>query len=195
MASIILITGGCRSGKSAFAQRLAEGLPDARVYLATAPVLDAEMAQRIARHQADRKTAGWKTIEETIDVPGILTRMPDQRTILVDCLTLWINNLMYAAEQQGSEITEDDITGSCRDIIAACRNRKGTMIFVSNEVGMGIVPDNPPSRLFRDLAGRCNQVMADASEAVIFMVSGLPLYLKGSPDRLAEVDVTKGNTI
>jgi adenosylcobinamide kinase/adenosylcobinamide-phosphate guanylyltransferase len=184
MASLIFITGGCRSGKSAFAQRLAEGLPDAKVYLATAPVLDREMAGRVARHQADRSAGGWKTVEETLDLAGVLTRIPDGRTVLVDCLTLWINNLMYAAEKQGSEITEDDIAGTCGDIVATCRRRSGTIIFVANETGMGIVPDNPPSRLFRDLAGRCNQVIAAAADVAILMVSGLPLYLKGRIDEI-----------
>lgn len=193
MATLIFITGGCRSGKSAFAQRLAEGLPDPRIYLATCPVFDEETARRVARHQADRKATGWKTIEETLDIAGLLARLPDQRTVLVDCLTLWINNLMYATEQQGAEITEDDIAGSCRDIIATCQKRAGTIIFVTNEVGMGIVPDNPPSRLFRDLAGRCNQVVAAAADVVILMVSGLPMYLKGSVDDLAGVDAAKIN--
>jgi adenosylcobinamide kinase/adenosylcobinamide-phosphate guanylyltransferase len=179
MASIVFITGGGRSGKSAFAQSLAETIPEARVYLATAPVLDKEMARRIARHQADRKTGGWKTAEETIDVAGVLMRIPDRATVLVDCLTLWINNLMYVAERQGVDITEDHVVDVCRNVIATCGRREGTVIFITNEVGMGIIPDNSSSRLFRDLAGRCNQIMATAADTAIFMVSGLPLYLKG----------------
>jgi adenosylcobinamide kinase/adenosylcobinamide-phosphate guanylyltransferase len=182
MSRLILITGGSRSGKSSFAQTLAEGLPDPKIYFATCPVIDAEIAGRVARHQADRSAAGWKTIEETLDIAGVLTRIPDGRTVLIDCLTLWINNLMYTAGQQGSEITEDDIAGLCRDMVAACRKRTGTIIFVTNEIGMGIVPDNAASRLFRDLAGRCNQVVAAAADVAVLMVSGLPLYLKGSPD-------------
>ncbi|MDQ5986615.1 MAG: Bifunctional adenosylcobalamin biosynthesis protein CobP [Syntrophus sp. SKADARSKE-3] len=179
MASIVFITGGGRSGKSAFAQGLAEAIPEARVYLATAPVLDKEMARRIARHQADRKAGGWKTVEETLDIAGVMMKIPDGATVLVDCLTLWINNLMYTAERQGADVTEDYIADVCLNVIAACKRREGTVIFVTNEVGMGIIPDNSSSRLFRDLAGRCNQIMAAAADKVIFMVSGLPLHLKG----------------
>ena len=181
MAPVIFITGGCRSGKSAFAERTAENLPASKVYLATAPVLDEEMARRIARHRADRAAGGWETIEETIDITGALQRIADGRTVLIDCLTLWINNLMYEAEKKGREITEEEIAEKCREIAAVCKGRSGTVIFVTNEVGLGIVPDNPLARRFRDLAGRCNQVFAAVADTAVFMVSGLPVYLKGSP--------------
>jgi adenosylcobinamide kinase/adenosylcobinamide-phosphate guanylyltransferase len=182
MGRIVFISGGARSGKSTWAQRLAEGLPEERIYLATAPVVDAEMARRIARHQADRKAAGWKTLEETIDIAGLLARLPDRRTVLVDCLTLWINNLLYTSGQQGTEVSEGDISEECRHIVAACRRREGTPLFGYNEVGLGIVPDTSLGRVFRDLAGRCNQEMAAAADLVVFMVSGLPLYLKGESE-------------
>ena len=97
----------------------------------------------------------------------------------MDCLTLWINNLLYTSGQQGTEVSEGDISEECRHMVAACRRREGTTLFVSNEVGLGIVPDTPLGRLFRDLAGRCNQEMAAAADSVVFLVSGLPLYLKG----------------
>jgi len=189
MGRTIFITGGCRSGKSAIAQRIAEDLPAEKVYLATAPVLDEEMAQRIARHQADRGASGWRTLEETLDIAGVLARSEPTPTVLVDCMTLWINNLMYEAEKTSGDITEDGIVVKCREIVAACRQRSGAVIFVANEVGMGIVPDNALSRRFRDLAGRCNQSLAAAADIVIFMVSGLPLYLKGNsvlPERNQE---------
>jgi adenosylcobinamide kinase/adenosylcobinamide-phosphate guanylyltransferase len=180
MNTLILITGGCRSGKSAFAQRIAEGLEAPKIYLATAPVLDDEMALRIAKHQADRAAAQWRTVEEPLDIAGAIVPLLNNETVLVDCLTLWINNLMYDAEQRGTQITEEAMARRCQEVIHACRHRAGTVILVTNEVGMGIVPANPPTRLFRDLAGRCNQVMADASDMAICMVSGLPLYLKGN---------------
>jgi adenosylcobinamide kinase / adenosylcobinamide-phosphate guanylyltransferase len=179
MASIILITGGCRSGKSILAQQIAEKITESKVYIATAPALDEEMALRIARHQAARQASGWQTVEETLDIAGVIHKMKKNQTLLVDCLTLWINNLMYEAEKRGTEISEDDIVEKCRNIVAACHVHTGTIVFVTNEVGMGIVPDNPAARRFRDLAGRCNQFMAAAAEVVIFMASGLPLYLKG----------------
>lgn len=178
MGRTILITGGCRSGKSALAQRIAEDTPAEKVYLATAPVLDEEMARRIARHQADRGSSGWQTVEETLDIAEVLVKSEPTKTVLVDCMTLWINNLLYEAEKTGGDVTEDDIAVKCGKIVTACRQRSGTVIFVANEVGMGIVPDNALSRRFRDLAGRCNQTLAAAADTVIFTVSGLPLYLK-----------------
>lgn len=183
MGAIMFFTGGSRSGKSAFAQRTAEDLPDSKIYLATAPALDDEMVERIARHQAARAASGWQTVEETLDIAGVLTRVESSTTVLIDCLTLWINNLMYEAEKKELDITEEDITEKCRAIIAACQNRTGTVIFVTNEVGMGIVPDNALSRRFRDLAGRCNQSLAAAADVVVFMVSGLPIYLKGRTEK------------
>lgn len=184
MGRMILITGGCRSGKSILAQQIAESLPEAKVYLATAPVLDDEMAERIARHQAARGTSGWRTVEETLDIAGVLSGISSSATVLVDCMTLWINNLLYEAEKTGADVTEDDMVEKCRAIMDACRDRSGTVIFVTNEVGLGIVPDNALSRRFRDLAGRSNQSLATEAEVVIFMVSGIPLYLKGNQQLL-----------
>lgn len=186
MGKIIFITGGCRSGKSNFAQGIAEERPEKKIYLATAPALDSEMAERIARHQAARAASGWQTVEETLDIAGVLAGVEPSSTVLIDCLTLWINNLLYEAEIKGTDVTEDDIVEKCRAIIASCQKRTGTVIFVTNEVGMGIVPDNALSRRFRDLAGRCNQSLAAAADVVLFMVSGLPLYLKGKTERNAE---------
>ncbi|MDI9571368.1 MAG: bifunctional adenosylcobinamide kinase/adenosylcobinamide-phosphate guanylyltransferase [Pseudomonadota bacterium] len=231
MTRIVLITGGSRSGKSAFAQQMAESLSETRIYLATCPVVDGEMAARIARHRRDREARSWRTIEEETALAGVLERGFATGVVLVDCLTLWVNNLMYAAQRLGATLTEDDIAHEAREVLRAARfgteremegrttaraidhpgrpretplpeaapagmlaggrsiaasaglptTRAGsrTAIFVTNEVGMGIVPEHPDGRLFRDLAGRCNQVFAREADAVVFMVSGVPLWIKG----------------
>ena len=178
MADILLVTGGSRSGKSAWAQTRAEEIPGPRIYLATCPVIDAEMAERIRKHREARQGKGWETLEETIDLTGVIRRHGDGRTILVDCLTLWINNLMYEREKQGGLLTEGDIVEQCRDVADACRSARGTVIFVTNEVGMGIVPENETARRFRDIAGRCNQEMAGAADGVTLLISGIPLQIK-----------------
>lgn len=179
MARIIVVTGGSRSGKSAYAQKLAENLPAPRVYIATAPVTDDEMRERICKHQAAREKLQWKTIEETVDLAGAIRTAGRYPVVLVDCLTLWISNLLYEAERKSKEVTEESIAEKCRNVMDACNALPGTVIFVTNEVGMGIVPDNPLARRFTDLAGRCNQIMAQHADAVTFMVSGQPLFLKG----------------
>lgn len=183
MADIILVTGGSRSGKSSHAQKLAETLGGPRAYLATCPILDEEMAERCRKHQEARSAAAWDTIEEERDIAGVIRKDRTHSVILVDCLTLWVNNLMYAAEQEGKLLTEEDIATDCRLLLEACKAFSGTVIFVTNEVGMGIVPGNPASRRFRDLAGRCNQIMAASANDVIFMVSGIPWPLKKREDQ------------
>ncbi len=179
MARIILITGGSRSGKSAYAQTFAESISGIRTYIATCPCIDEEMEKRIRKHREARQAASWQTIEETKDLAGALQRARGSQVIMVDCLTLWINNLMYEAELQGKDITEEDIAVLCRDVLGVCDDLSCTVIFVTNEVGMGIIPENPASRLYRDLAGRCNQIIAGRADAVTFMISGLPLNIKG----------------
>jgi len=178
VAEIIFVTGGSRSGKSNYAQKMAEALPGPRAYLATCPVIDEEMAERCRKHQQARSGACWDTIEEERDIAGIVRADRAHQVILVDCLTLWVNNLIYEAEQQGRIITEEDIAEKCRALLAACKEFTGTIIFVTNEVGMGIVPDNSLGRIFRDIAGRCNQIIAAAADEVILLVSGIPLILK-----------------
>jgi len=179
MARIILITGGNRSGKSAYAQALAEYISGIRTYVATCPVIDEETEKRIRKHKEARLTSSWRTIEETKNLADALKRARESQVILVDCLTLWVNNLMYEAESQSRDITEEDIAALCRGIIDVCDDLPGMIIFVTNEVGMGIVPENPASRLFRDLTGRCNQIIAGRADAVTFMISGLPVNIKG----------------
>ncbi|MDD5758049.1 MAG: bifunctional adenosylcobinamide kinase/adenosylcobinamide-phosphate guanylyltransferase [Desulfobulbaceae bacterium] len=180
MAKIILATGGARSGKSAYAQNFAESLPGSKAFIATCPAPtgdDEEMLIRVERHRQDRLGADWLTIEEEVDLKSVLEGNLQVETMLIDCLTLWISNLMYAYPQ----IDEKAITERVEQLIAACRNRSGTVIFVTNEVGCGIVPEHASARKFRDLSGRCNQIIAKVADEVIFFSCGLPLFLKQSP--------------
>lgn len=179
MARVILVTGGCRSGKSDHAQKLAESLPPRRAYVATAPILDDEMRHRVAKHQGARAAEQWDTFEEPVDLAGALHRASGHNVVLVDCLTLWINNLMYQAELAGKAVHEEDVAAASANVLAACRRHAGTVIFVTNEVGMGIVPDNPLARRYRDLVGRCNQTLAAGADQVTLVACGIALQLKG----------------
>jgi adenosylcobinamide kinase / adenosylcobinamide-phosphate guanylyltransferase len=166
-----LILGGARSGKSAYAQVLAEACSPERLYLATGAPGDEEMAARIARHQADRGQ-GWVTIEEPLEVAtALLAHARAGGVVVVDCLTLWLSNLMLAGRDPGPAVT------ALADAIVALA---GPAILVSNEVGMGIVPDHKLSREFRDWQGRANREIGAACDAVIFVAAGLPLQLKPS---------------
>ena len=178
MAHLIYISGGCRSGKSDYAQKLAESLPGKRAYLATCPLIDEEMEQRIALHQQQRIKQQWETIETPIDLTGTIETAGDFDILLIDCLTLWINNLLYEAEQKGETLTEQMISNQCAELVNVCRKTNQTIIFVSNELGMGLVPADSVSRRYRDCLGRCNQTIARLADKAIFMVSGIPLTLK-----------------
>lgn len=179
MAEIIFVTGGCRSGKSTFARKLGESLPGPRVFLATCPPkLDEEMSLRIDKHRAERALEVWDTVEEPVRLDSVLSGPGPKRVFLVDCLSLWVNNLLYEAAQKGSVLNETDVDERCRDVLSACAPHTYTLILVSNEVGMGIVPGNDTARLYRDLLGRANQVMAEAARKVVLMVSGIPVRIK-----------------
>lgn len=178
MARITLITGGGRSGKSRHALRLAESLGGKRAYVATCPIIDDETRRRVDRHKRERAARQWETIEEPLDLAGVIARRTDCDVLLVDCLTLWINNLMYEAGQRGAGIDEDTAAARAAEVVAACRARGGAVLFVTNEVGMGIIPENALARTYRDLAGRCNQVFAESADSVTLVVSGIPLTLK-----------------
>ncbi len=180
---LIYISGGCRSGKSAYAQELAENLPGRRAYLATCPPIDSEMEQRIALHQQQRIDRGWVTIEASLNLTEAVHRAEKFDLLLIDCLTLWINNLFYAAEKDGDSLTEQQICEACIDLVRVCREKEQTIIFVTNELGMGLVPVDSVSRHYRDCLGRCNQTIAALADEAIFIVSGLPLLLKGNPTR------------
>jgi adenosylcobinamide kinase/adenosylcobinamide-phosphate guanylyltransferase len=178
MARIVLVAGGCRSGKSAYAQELGQSLAPSRAYIATCPVTDDEMRRRIEKHQQAREGHGWVTIEEQFDLAGVFRRCAEHRVVLVDCVTLWVNNLMYHAAEQGVQIQEPDIADRCRELLDAARAYRGTLILVTNEVGLSVVPENEQARRFRDLVGRANQILAAEADTVTFMVCGIPWKLK-----------------
>jgi adenosylcobinamide kinase/adenosylcobinamide-phosphate guanylyltransferase len=165
----LFVLGGARSGKSAYAQRLAEASCPERLYLATATAGDEDMAARIARHQADRGR-GWTTLEEPIEVARALGREARAgRVVVVDCLTLWLSNLMLAGSDPASAL-------AC--LAQAIAALAGPAILISNEVGMGVVPEHRLGREFRDWQGRTNQQIAQACDAAILVAAGLPLQLK-----------------
>jgi len=169
MPRTLLVLGGARSGKSSFAEaRVAESGLD-RVYLATAAAGDAEMAERIAHHRARRGPA-WRVVEEPLDLVEALARSagPDN-AVLVDCLTLWLSNLMHAGRNVDREAER-----LCAWLAAA----PGLVVLVSNEVGLGLVPETPLGRSFRDAHGRLNQQAAAIAAEVAFIAAGLPLWLK-----------------
>jgi adenosylcobinamide kinase/adenosylcobinamide-phosphate guanylyltransferase len=169
LPAVTLVLGGARSGKSRFAESLIAATPGPWVYLATGEAGDAEMAARI-RHHRERRGEGWITIEETLELPGALHRAAGEgRAILVDCLTLWVSNLMAASR---------DVTAETERLVAALPPVAAPIIFVANEVGLGIVPDNALARAFRDEAGRVNQAIAAAAARVYFIAAGLPLVMK-----------------
>ncbi len=164
----LLVLGGARSGKSRHAEgrvRAEGGIP---VYIATAQAFDDEMAGRIARHRSDRGV-GWRTVEAPMALADAIRGEAADAVILVDCLTLWLSNLILANAA---------IEAETERLIAAVRDHRGPIALVSNEVGLGIVPDNPLARRFRDEAGRLNQQMAGLCDEVVFVAAGLPLTLK-----------------
>ncbi len=171
-ARSVLVLGGARSGKSAYAQALAEGAAPERVYLATAEAGDAEMAARIARHQADR-SGHWTTVEEPLALAERLRAFAQPgRAALIDCLTLWLSNLMLAGRDVEAEISR---------LAEAIGALEGPAVFVSNEVGLSLVPETKLGREFRDWQGRANREVARACDAVVFVAAGLPTLLKPAP--------------
>lgn len=175
---MVLITGGCRSGKSAHALGLGLSLPGPRAFVATSPVLDEEMAQRVQLHRQARNGQDWLTIEEPTRLAEVFRQHGNFGVLLVDCVTLWINNLMFEAQQAGQEITEKDLEPVCREMLDTAAAVAGTVIFVTNEVGLGVVPDNPLARRFRDLVGRTNQWIAARADRVVLLCAGLPILFK-----------------
>ena len=172
----ILVAGGCRSGKSAFAQRLVESLAPTRIYAATAEVRDPGMARRVAAHQAVR-VAGWQTLETPMGrLPDFPAPLPEGCAVLFDCLSVWVAGRMETPPNGEEDILAD---------IRACLNRLYALpcpvVIVASETGLGLVPAEAQSRDFRDLCGLAAQEAARTAETVIFMLCGLPLTLKGTP--------------
>jgi adenosylcobinamide kinase/adenosylcobinamide-phosphate guanylyltransferase len=165
---LTLILGGARSGKSRHGEALIEALPPPWTYIATAQAYDDEMRERIAEHRA-RRSESWMTIDAPLALPDAIRQVPAGRAVLVDCLTLWLTNLI---------LVERDVVAASADLIAACAVSSGPIVLVSNEVGLGIVPENALARRFRDEAGRLHQSLAGKAERVIFMVAGLPMQVK-----------------
>ena len=166
---VTLVLGGARSGKSSYAEGITVAHPRGCVYVATAGIGDDEMAERVRRHQA-RREAHWRTVEAPLELGAAIVVETEQgAAVLVDCLTLWLSNLMAAGRDPAQE-TED--------LVRALGQAGGPVVFVSNEVGLGIVPDNALARAFRDHAGRLNQGIAEVANNVFFVAAGLPLRLK-----------------
>jgi adenosylcobinamide kinase/adenosylcobinamide-phosphate guanylyltransferase len=167
---LTLVLGGARSGKSRYAEGLITALPSPWIYAATAEAGDAEMAERIAMHRAQR-ASGWQVIEAPHDLAGALAAAPAGAPVLIDCLTIWLSNRMLA---------DADVAAELGHLEEALDRRVGPVVLVSNEVGSGIVPDNALARRFRDLQGRVNQRIAARVDRVALVVAGLPLIMKGS---------------
>jgi adenosylcobinamide kinase / adenosylcobinamide-phosphate guanylyltransferase len=168
---VTLVLGGARSGKSRYAERLVEAAASGGTYCATAEAGDAEMARRIAAHRA-RRGPFWHTVEAPLALaPVIASEAASDHPLLIDCLTLWLSNLLLA----GKPVDEETAA-----LCAALRLTEGPVVLVANEVGMGLVPETPLGRRFRDAAGRLNQEVAALADRVAFVVAGLPLMLKES---------------
>ena len=167
---VTLILGGARSGKSRLGETIVAGAAGPAIYVATAEARDDEMRERIAIHRA-RRGPGWRTEEVPLDLPGLLDNLFAAAVpVLVDCLTLWLTNIMLAEQAVESEISA----------LATCLSRaRAPLVLVANETGLGVVPDNALARRFRDLSGRMNQDMAAAADNVLFVAAGLPLVMKG----------------
>lgn len=174
MGQTTLVIGGCRSGKSSHALEISAQIPGHRRFVATCnPGNDDEMLARVAQHRRDR-SKDWETTEVPVNLATAIRGFGDQTgVVLIDCLTLWVGNLLHAGCDQG------DVDRHCRELIDALTAATYPTILVSNEVGTGIVPENPLARRFRDVAGFVNQTVAAAAHRVVWMVAGIPVTIKG----------------
>lgn len=177
MSELILVTGGARGGKSGFSEQLIRDAGLTCTYIATSPYCDGEMNERIRRHQERRAGWNWTTIEEEIDLAGAIGKAAAEgsEAILIDCLTLWINNLLYRNPGFG----EDEMRSECETLLAALDRFPGKAVLVINEVGLGMVPETPLCRAFRDCSGRCAQIIAAHADQCYLCVCGIPLKIKG----------------
>jgi len=177
MKEATVVLGGCKSGKSRHALDLAEGYGLRQLFLATCIPHDDEMEKRVARHKAERKDR-WRTIDAPLELcQSIASHGNEGNVLLVDCLTLWISNLLMAFEDEGRVLKEVDRLVAVLDLVSC------PVVLVSNEVGAGIVPENRLARLFRDIAGVANQKIATGVNRVVWMVAGIPVVVKGENGR------------
>lgn len=173
---LTLVLGGAASGKSRFAEDLVRRAPGPHRYVATAQAFDEEMRAKILKHQQDRGE-GWDTTEAPYDLAGALTALPGTAPVLVDCLTLWLSNIILA---QDTEVTKNQpLRLEFDQLLNALADAKAPIVTVSNEVGQGIVPENRLGRAFRNHQGRLNQAVAAQADLVVLVAAGLPLVLKG----------------
>jgi adenosylcobinamide kinase/adenosylcobinamide-phosphate guanylyltransferase len=173
MGKVIFITGGARSGKSGFGLSMAEKHGGRMVYIATAQARDPEMEERIRRHKEVRGPL-WESVEEPLEIAKAVLAV-DGGTVIIDCLTLWLSNLM---EKSGADGFEERSGAEAGNLANALKNFRGVAIVVSNELGSGIVPLEAAARTFRDAAGRVNQIIAQASDEAYLVAAGLPVRLK-----------------
>ncbi|HVK74207.1 MAG TPA: bifunctional adenosylcobinamide kinase/adenosylcobinamide-phosphate guanylyltransferase [Kofleriaceae bacterium] len=171
---ILLVGGGVRSGKSAFALTRAEALGARRVFVATAQALDDEMAVRIARHQ-DERADRYRTVEAPVELPAALAAIDDADVVVVDCVTLWLSNLLLREEP------EAELSARLDALVAVLRQRRFHAVVVTNEVGMGVVPPTPLGRAFRDLAGTAHKRLAACADEIHLAVLGTVLRLRPEP--------------
>ena len=174
MKEIIFVIGGCRSGKSTYALQTAEKVPaERKIFIATCVPQDNEMKQRVARHQKER-SQNWVTVEEPLHLPeAILENSPKADVMLVDCLTLWVSNLLMETDD------EEKLEEAISQLIDTLEKATCPIVLVSNEVGTGIVPENRLARQYRDIIGLANQAVAKTAGKVIWMVAGIPVTVKG----------------
>ena len=171
MCLTILVTGGARSGKSSFAEKRTTQLGSSLMYIATSEIIDSEMEKRVAEHQA-RRGSEWQTLHAPLKLTEALSETDGKGPCLVDCLTIWLNNLIFH--------NEDTIVAT-KELIKVLEQRSDPVVLVTNEVGSGIVPENALARRFRDEAGRMNQIISQVADEVYLSVSGIPLQIKPNP--------------
>ena len=187
---LILVTGGARAGKSDFALKLARGLSlpaepgwTPVLFVATAEARDAEMEERIREHRSSRPPE-WHTLEEPIRLPEAVSTAlresgtRDAKVVVVDCLNLWVSNMLLAGRDREQAAIEEGVIDSARRLLECYRRSRATFVLVSNEVGLGLVPSHPLGRHFRDVLGKVNQLVAAEADEVYLLVAGLPLELK-----------------
>lgn len=192
---IITVTGGARSGKSTFAERWCMKHAHAAVYVATGQAFDEEMKKRISLHRQQRESSGypWTTVEEPLHLPERVSKLGNDQAsvlpdvhpyVLVDCLTLWLSNVLISAESEEFSSSTEVVKQEIDRLASAVAAFPGTIVLVTNEVGSGIVPEYPLGRLYRDLAGMLNRTIADISDQVFLVTAGIPIELKSREYRL-----------